>query len=344
MLKFLQSQEGPSNEDLIAEMIQSVLKLAADNANRGDLKILNRSLRELRYAFKVFAPYRTRRKISVFGSTRVTGEQRYYKMAVRLGRCLAEKGFMVITGAGSGIMQAAHDGAGRENSFGVNILLPINQLPNQVIRDDPKLVTFRFFFTRKLMFVKEADAVVFFPGGFGTHDEAMESLTLAQTGKNQVVPIIFVDLPGEGYWQAWRTFLEEQMLDRGFISKQDLSLFRIHTDVEEVVREIQGFYRNYHSARFVNRHLVIRLQHPLKESVIGTINREFRDIMTEGEITPTAPLPEEADDPDTHHLYRILMPFNRRDFGRLRQMIDFLNEQALGPAGDGTQTRGRNGP
>ena len=194
------------------------------------------------------------------------------------------------------------------------------------------------------MFVKEADAVVFFPGGFGTHDEAMESLTLAQTGKNQVVPIIFVDLPGEGYWQAWRTFLEEQMLDRGFISKQDLSLFRIHTDVEEVVREIQGFYRNYHSARFVNRHLVIRLQHPLKESVIGTINREFRDIMTEGEITPTAPLPEEADDPDTHHLYRILMPFNRRDFGRLRQMIDFLNEQALGPAGDGTQTRGRNGP
>ena len=198
ILQWLERGSGSPNEDLVAEMIDNVLKLAQNNASRGDLKILQRTLRELRCAFEVFAPYRSVRKVSIFGSTKVQEGDPYYRMAVELGRRLAEEGFMVITGAGGGIMKAGHEGAGRERSFGVNIELPFTQEPNRVIRDDPKLITFHFFFTRKLIFVKEADAVVFFPGGYGTHDEAIEALTLAQTGKGQIVPILFVDLPDKG--------------------------------------------------------------------------------------------------------------------------------------------------
>ena len=325
LLDWLDRGSGSPNEEFIAEMIQTALKLSGDGADRGDLKILIRALKELRYAFKVFAPYRSIRKVSVFGSTRVQEGDPYYRMAVQLGRRLAEEGFMVITGAGPGIMQAGHEGAGKERSFGVNIDLPFSQEPNRVIRDDPKLITFHFFFTRKLIFVKEADAVVFFPGGYGTHDEAIEALTLAQTGKGQIVPILFVDLPGKGYWREWEGFLRRRMLKDGFIVEQDLSHFKILEDTEAAVQEIKNFYRNYHSYRFVHQDLVIRLNHPPTAALIETLNRDFPDILTGGEVRQTAPLPEEADDPETLHLYRLLAPFNRRDFGRLRQMIDVIN-------------------
>ena len=327
VLRWLQRAGRSPNEDLMAEMIQTILKLAGDEASRGDLKILNRSLKELRYAFKVFAPYRSVRKVSIFGSTWVKEGDPYYQMAVVFARRLAEEGFMVITGAGSGIMQAGHEGAGRERSFGVNILLPFGQPANEFIRDDPKLMTFHFFFTRKLIFVKEADAVVFFPGGFGTHDEAMESLTLAQTGKGQIVPILFVDLPGQGYWQDWVGFVRKRMLSRGFISEQDLSMFKISEDVEATVQDIKKFYSNYHSYRFVDQDLVIRLVHPPTADLIKRLNKEFRDILTEEDVRQTGPLPEESDDPDTLHLHRLLVPFNRSGFGRLRQMIDVINAQ-----------------
>ena len=327
VLKWLRRAGRTPNEDLMAEMIQTILKLAGDEAGRGDLKILNRSLKELRYAFKVFASYRSVRKVSIFGSTWVKEGDPYYQMAVALGRRLADAGFMVITGAGSGIMQAGHEGAGRERSFGVNILLPFGQPANEFIRDDPKLVTFHFFFTRKLIFVKEADAVVFFPGGFGTHDEAMESLTLAQTGKSQIVPILFVDLPGRGYWEEWKGFVQRRMLRQGFISEQDLRLFRVFEDVEAVVQEIKKFYLNYHSYRFVNRDLVIRLVRPPTTALIKRLNKEFRDVLTEGEVRQTEPLPDESDDPDILHLPRLLVPFNRSNFARLRQMIDVVNAQ-----------------
>ena len=327
ILDWLQRGRGSPNEELIAEMMQAVLKLSRDETSRGDLKILNRALRELRYAFKVFAPYRGIRKVSIFGSTRVQEEDPYYQMAVRLGRRLAEEGYMVITGAGTGIMQAGHEGAGREKSFGVNIQLPSAQEPNRFIRGDSKLMTFHFFFTRKLIFVKEADAVVFFPGGYGTHDEAIEALTLAQTGKSQIVPILLVDLPDRGYWKEWEGFVRGRMLNQGFISKEDLNFFKIVEDIEAAIEEIKKFYRNYHSYRFVRQDLVLRSLRPPSPALIESLNRNFRDILTEGEVRATGPLSEEADDPETVSLPRLLVPFNRKGFGRLRKMIDVINDQ-----------------
>lgn len=327
LLERLDRSRGSPNEDLISEMIRTVLKLAEDEASRGDLKILNRALKELRYAFKVFAPFRTTRKVSIFGSTRVEESDPCYRLAVEVGRRLAEEGFMVITGAGQGIMQAGHEGAGAERSFGVNIQLPFVQEANPVIRDDPKLITFHFFFTRKLIFVKEADAVVFFPGGFGTHDEAVEALTLAQTGKSQIIPIIMVDLPGSGYWKAWEQFVRTKMLARGFISDQDLHLFTILEDLETVVKQVKNFYRNYHSYRFVKQDLVIRVLHPPTAPLIEALNRDFQDILMGSEVKQTVPLADELDDPDTLSFHRLLVPFNRKDFGRLRQMIDRINRE-----------------
>ena len=227
-------------------------------------------------------------------------------------------------------MQAGHEGAGRERSFGVNIQLPFGQEANRFIRGDPKLMTFHFFFTRKLIFVKEADAVVFFPGGFGTHDEAIEALTLAQTGKSQIVPILMVDLPGRGYWREWEVFVRGRMLREEFISEQDLRLFRIVEDCGAAVQEIKKFYRNYHSYRFVGEDLVIRLLEPPSAAMIQRLNRDFRDILTDGEIRDTPTLPEEEEEPETHGLHRLLVPFNRKDFGRLREMIDVINEHFEG--------------
>lgn len=327
LLALLDRAQGDRNEDLLAEMIQTTVKLAADGADRGDLKILTRSLKELRYAFKVFAPYRSVRKVGIFGSTRAKEKSPYYQMAVQLGRRLAQEGFMVITGAGPGIMRAGHEGAGQKMSFGVNIQLPLPQEANAVIQGDPKLMTLHFFFTRKLILVKEADAVVFFPGGFGTHDEATEAITLAQMGKSQIVPILMVDLPNRGYWKEWENFVRGRMLEQDFVAEQDLSLFKIVEDVEVAVKEIQHFYSNFHSYRFVGEDLVIRLIHPPTPSLVTKLNRDFRDILYDRDIRETAALPEESDEAETLPLPRLLVPFNRRNFGRLRQMIDVINDQ-----------------
>jgi uncharacterized protein (TIGR00730 family) len=324
VVEWLKSQSGRGSEQLIGEMLRTILKLGQEDASRGDLKILNRTLKELRYAFNIFAPYTAVRKVSIFGSTRVAESDPYYLAAKDLGHRLTEEGFMVITGAGPGVMQAGHEGAGREKSFGVNIRLPSVQKANRFIRGDSKLMNFHFFFTRKLLFVKEADAVVIFPGGFGTHDELAEALTLAQTGKSQLVPIILMDLPGSNYWKVWQDFLAADMLGRGYISKSDLSLFKMVNDIDEAVEEIQTFYRNYHSYRFVKQDLVIRLNHPPAPGLIDQLNREFADIV-KGEVKETEPLPEESDDPGTLHLPRLLFHFNREDFARLRQMIDVIN-------------------
>jgi uncharacterized protein (TIGR00730 family) len=322
---WLREQSGSGNEVLIAEMIRTILRLAGDGTSRGDLKILNRALKELRHAFKVFAPYSAVRKVSIFGSTHIKEDDPYYQLAKQLADRLSQEGFMVITGAGPGIMQAGHEGAGREKSFGVNIRLPAAQQANRFIKDDAKLMSFHFFFTRKLMLVKEADAVVIFPGGFGTHDELTEALTLAQTGKSQIVPIILMDLFDKPYWQQWEKFLREAMLSRGYINAKEFSFFKIMDSVEAALGEIQTFYRNFHSYRFVRRDLVIRLNHPPAPSLIKTLNQTFADILTGGKIMQTEPLPEEADDPGTLHLNRLSVPFNREDFARLRQMIDVIN-------------------
>ena len=324
--EWLRAQNRSNNEDQFAGILRTVVKLAEGNAERGDLKILNRALQELRHAFRVFSPYRRVRKVSFYGSARVQESDPYYQLARSVGRGLAQAGLMVITGAGQGIMQAGHEGAGREKSFGVNIRLPSVQTPNPFIRHDPKLMNFHFFFTRKLIFVKEADAVVIFPGGFGTHDELLESITLAQTGKSQLVPIILMDLPDGAYWSRWVQFLREDVMSRGYITEREMSFFKILTSAEAAVKEITDFYRNYHSYRFVKDDLVIRLNHPATPELIDRLNREFADIVTDGKVRPTEPLPEETDDPQMLSLHRIVMRFNREDYARLRQMIDVIND------------------
>src|SRR5262245_34139543 len=304
--EWLHAQNRAGNEDQFAGILRTVVKLAEGNAERGDLKILNRTLQELRRAFRVFAPYRHLRKVSMYGSTRVQESDPYYHLARNVGKALADAGLMVITGAGPGIMQAGHEGAGREKSFGVNIRLPSAQLANPVIRNDPKLMNFHFFFSRKLIFVKESDAVVIFPGGFGTHDELFESITLAQTGKSQLVPIILMDLPDGTYWSRWQQFVRDDMVSRGYINEQEMSLFKILTSAEAAVKEITGFYRNYHSYRFVKEDLVIRLNHAPSPALVEQLNREFADIVSDGKVRQTEPFPDEADDAKKPPLHRLV--------------------------------------
>jgi uncharacterized protein (TIGR00730 family) len=313
------------NDDLIAMIKQYADKLAEDQATRGDLKILSRALRELRYAFKVFTPFRDHRKVTVFGSARTQPDHPAYRQAVELGRAMAAHEWFVVTGAAQGIMEAGHVGAGREHSMGINILLPFEQEANPIITGDHKLVHMKYFFTRKLMFVKECDAVVCLPGGFGTLDEALEVLTLLQTGKRDLVPLVLLDEPGGDFWQSLLDFLMRRVLARGMICQQDLSLFKITDDVPTAVEEILGFFRVYDSMRYVKLQLVFRLLSRLSPQLLETINAQFADILEEGQFVQSGPLPEEKDEPELNHLPRLIFTFNRRDHGRLRQLIDCLN-------------------
>ena len=315
-------------EQLVREMLETCLKLLRDGARLGDVKLLNAALRELRYAFKVFAPYKDVRKVSVFGSARTKQEAPPSRAAFEFARRITDAGFMVITGAGGGIMHACQEGAGKEQSFGVNIRLPFEQEPNEIISNDPKLLTFRYFFTRKLMFIKEADAVALFPGGFGTHDEAYECLTLVQTGKTRPLPIVFIDAPRGTYWKTWKRYVEDHLLRQRLISPEDMSLFKVTSSVDEAVAEITGFYRVYHSARNVGRHLVIRLSHAIPDALLKMLEREFRDIIVSGGIEQRPALDEEDDEPEIATLPRLVFHFDRTHFGRLRQLIDRLNAGA----------------
>jgi uncharacterized protein (TIGR00730 family) len=316
-------------EDLIERIHESTDKLAGDDPSRGDLKILARTIRELRYAFKVFSPYRSTRKITIFGSARTPAADPCYEQAIQVGRRMAESGWLVVTGAASGIMEAGHKGAGREKSMGLNILLPFEQEANPVIADDPKLVHMKYFFTRKLMFVKECHAICLLPGGFGTLDEGMEVLTLIQTGKRDMIPVVFLDEPGGDYWRDLDRFIREKLLGRGMISPADMSLYRLTDDVDEAVDEMLRFFRVYHSMRYAHEKLVIRLQHPLDEARLERLNEEFSDILVKGTIRQGGPLPEEKGEPELASLTRLIFHFNRHDQGRLRQLIDFVNETGV---------------
>ena len=314
------------DEKLVREMVETCLKLLRNGTPVGDIKILNAALRELRYAFKVFAPYRNVRKVSVFGSARSARESSACRTAFEFAQRIREAGYMVITGAGHGIMGACQEGAGPDHSFGVNIRLPFEQGPNEVIAKDPKLLTFRYFFTRKLIFIKEADAAALFPGGFGTHDEAYECLTLVQTRKTKPMPIVFLDAPRGTYWKTWKRYVEEHLLRHRLISPEDMALFKVTSSVDEAVEEITRFYRVYHSARTVDRNLVIRLTHRIPESLVTQLGHDFADIVVKGEIVQTGALEEEREDaPELVRLPRLVLEFNRSSFGRLRQLIDRLN-------------------
>ncbi len=313
------------SQDVYRVMRSTIGKLEKDQTARGDLKILSRTLRELRYAFKVFRPFRRRRKLTIFGSARTSPDHPEYQAAVELGQRMAKHGWMVITGAGGGIMEAGHRGAGREASLGLNIMLPFEQSANEYIEGDPKLVTMKYFFTRKLMFVKECSAVVCLPGGFGTLDEAMETLTLMQTGKQTMTPLVLLDHPGGSYWKDLGEFIEKQLGNGGMISPEDVRLYKITNSVDEAIEETLNFYRVYHSMRYVKNRLVFRLKTPLAESKIAYIQEHYADILVDGTYEQTTALPEEVGEPDLSELPRLVFHFNRRALGRLRMLIDCIN-------------------
>jgi uncharacterized protein (TIGR00730 family) len=271
---------GGFNQESVADIIDNALKLLKDVQDSGDVRVIQTALRELRFAFKLFAPYAHVRKVTMFGSARTAPTRPEYQQAVDFGRKIAEAGFMVITGAGPGIMQAGHEGAGPEKSFGVNIRLPWEQSANPVIREDKKLVTFKYFFTRKLIFIRHSDALALFPGGFGTMDEGYEALTLMQTGKSQLMPLVLIDRPGGTFWKTWDKHVREHLLRDELISPDDLCLYQITDDTDQAVKIITRFYRNFHSSRFVKDLFVIRLKHAPSDSALEAMNEDFADINT----------------------------------------------------------------
>jgi uncharacterized protein (TIGR00730 family) len=316
---------GGYNQENVADIIENALKLLKDVKDTGDVRVIQTALRELRYAFKMFAPFATSRKVTMFGSARTQPTRMEYQQGVEFGRKIAEAGFMVITGAGGGIMQAGHEGAGPEKSFGANIRLPWEQAANPVIREDRKLITFKYFFTRKLIFIRHSDAIALFPGGFGTMDEGYEALTLMQTGKSQLMPLVLIDRPGGTYWRTWDKHVREHLLRDQLISPDDLNLYQITDNVDQAVKIITRFYRNFHSSRFVKDLFVIRLKHAPSDSAIEAMNEDFSDLVVGAKIHRIDPTPEELADGDHIDLPRIGFGFNRRDYGRLRQLIDLLN-------------------
>lgn len=310
---------------LIRQVLETILRMMGREADRLDWKILNAALLDMEQGFQVFYPYRHTRKITIFGSARTGAISPDYQLAEKFAKQITELGFMVMTGAGGGIMEAGNAGAGAEQSFGLNIQLPFEQGANPVMEGDPKLINFKYFFTRKLFFLRESDALVLFPGGFGTQDEAFESLTLIQTGKADPMPIVMVDHPGGNYWQGWDNYIREHLLRRGLISPDDPSLYTITDNVDDACHAISSFYRVYHSCRYTSDRLIIRLKSDLPEGAIDLLNQEFGDILAKGIIEKSAALPEEQKD-ETIALPRLVMHFNNRDFGRLHQLIWRLND------------------
>jgi uncharacterized protein (TIGR00730 family) len=311
--------------DLVFEMIVSAVRMGREAADRGDLKLVNAALKELRYSFFVFEPYHDIPKVSIFGSARTGTDDPAYLMARDFGAAMADADWMVITGAGPGIMEAGIEGAGVERAFGVNIVLPFESEAAPVIAGDPKLINYRYFFTRKLMFMKESQGFALLPGGFGTMDEAFELLTLMQTGRSPVAPVVLLQPRGDGYWTSWLRFVQEDLVPRRLINPLDLSLARIVDNVDEAVEEMTSFYSTYHSSRYVGRRLVLRLRRDLSDTELARINHDFADIVVAGGIERVGASPSELDDDDVIELPRIALQFDRMSFARLRHLIDQLN-------------------
>jgi uncharacterized protein (TIGR00730 family) len=313
----------PERRGYIQHMLTTVLKLHEDGAQAGDLKITNTALKELRYAYKVFAPYRAVPKVTVFGSARTSGGEAGALTARDFGRRMVQEGWMVVTGAGAGIMGAAQEGAGGEQSFGLNIRLPFEQEANPWIASDPKLITFKYFFTRKLFLVKEASAVVLFPGGFGTMDECFELLTLMQTGKSTIVPVVLLETGPKPYWKTWDRFVLGTLVDRRLIEPDDTGFYRIVDSAEDAVGEVTGFYRVFHSSRIVGDHLVFRLKRALTDGEVRDIQQQFEDILKGPLDQAPGPVPQELN--ECPELPRLIIPFNRSSYSRLRRLIDHIN-------------------
>lgn len=321
----LDSVGARRNRDLHRAILVSALELAHNGTTRLDLKIARSALAEMAEAFAMFAPYREVPKVTIFGSARAGPSDNLYVLAKELARRLAAAGWMVVTGAGPGIMAAGNEGAGSDMAIGVNIRLPFEALPNPWIAENEKLVEMKYFFTRKLMLMKESTGFLVLPGGFGTLDEAFELLTLLQTGKAEPAPIVLVDTLGDAYWEAWERFVTEQVFGRGLADPLDASLYKITADVDVAIAELLGFHRNYHSLRFVGDTMVLRLHHAPSDEELTMLSAAFADICSARGIWRTAPLPPERASDDHLDLARVALEFDRTHHGRLRQLIDALN-------------------
>ncbi len=313
------------HRQLIQEALATIVRLASSEIDRLDWKILSASLADMERGFQIFYPYRHVRKITIFGSARTSPESPEYRSAVDFARCVTQLGFMVMTGGGGGIMQAGNEGAGREQSFGLNIRLPFEQEANPFILGDPKLINFKYFFTRKLFLLRESDAIALFPGGFGTQDEAFECMTLSQTGKFGPVPLVLIDRPGGDYWQAWSDYIHKHLVQQGLVSPDDPSLYTVTDNLDVACDAITHFYQVYHSSRYVADRLVIRLKADLSDASVEQLNADFSDVLIKGRIEKSQALPQEAQD-ETVGLPRLVLYFNQRDLGRLYQMIARIND------------------
>jgi len=315
---------GCCSENL-AEMFISAVRISRGSVSTVDFRMMNRVLKELRVADEAFEPYRGYRKVSIYGSARTRPDDAEYLAAVDFSTKMRDAGFMTITGAGPGIMAAGNEGAGAENSFGLNINLPFEAVPNPFIAGDPKLIGFDYFFTRKFSFIKEGDAVVAFPGGFGTMDEIFETLTLIQTGKVAIYPLVLIDAKGGTYWKFWEQFIEEHLARLNLISDTDFSLYKVTDDVDEAVEEITRFYSNFHSYRYVGDKLIIRLKNEPSKQLMKLLKKDYSDLLKSGDFVVSGPLPAEEDEPELDSLHRLVFRHGRRDFGRLREFINALN-------------------
>jgi len=312
-------------EHLLREILTTAVKLGRESSDLGDLKLVNNTLKELRYAFKIFSPYRFIKKVIIFGSARSKKASAEYLMAEEFARKLTAKGYMIVTGGGSGIMEAGNKGSEAGKEFALNIRLPFEQKPNPYIYEKDKIINFKYFFTRKLIFIKETDATALFPGGFGTHDEGFEMLTLIQTGKSKPRPIVLIESKGSRYWEAWKRYVVDHLLKNGFIEKDDLKLFRIAKSVDEAIKYIEDFHRVYHSIRYVSGMTVMRLNKEISSGTLKLMNKEFKDILTSGDIKLSPPTDKEIQEEEYLDLPRIVMNFNMRDYGRLCELIHVIN-------------------
>jgi uncharacterized protein (TIGR00730 family) len=332
LVEVLDEVGAERDRDQLFEILVSGVRLAADRADRLDLKIANAALKEMRAAYNVFAPYREIPKVTIFGSARTKPEDPLYAQTAELARAMADRGWMVVTGAGPGLMTAGMEGAGRENAIGVLIRLPFESGANEVIAGDEKLIEMKYFFTRKLMLMKESEAFVALPGGFGTLDETFELLTLVQTGKAVPVPIVLLDTPSGRYWDSWRRFVDDAVLSNGMIDPEDRRLYCITDNVEHAVSEVEGFYRNYHSLRWVGSRLVLRLRAAPTDEEVEELSGSFADLLADGRIDRTDPLPPEVSGQDHLDLPRLVLRLDPRRYARLRVLIDALNALPSAPS------------
>ncbi len=324
--ELLRKSGAHKNGYLLREILTTAVKLGMESDDAGDLKLVNNALKELRYAFKIFSPYRHVKKAIIFGSARSKKTSAEYAMAEEFARKLTGQGYMIVTGGGPGVMEAGNKGAAAGKEFALNIRLPFEQKANPYISEKDKIINFKYFFTRKLVFVKETDATALFPGGFGTHDEGLEMLTLVQTGKSKPRPIVLMEPQGSTYWDAWSRYVVDHLLANGFIKEDDLKLFRVVRNVDEAIRFIEGFYKVYHSIRYVAGLTVIRLNSEISDKTLKRLNEEFKDIVTGGRIERSPATEKEIQGDEYVSLPRIVMRFNMRAYGRLCEMIHVMNE------------------